>query len=244
MEMNSMKKIVALVMSVLMVFVLMASAAAELSPPPKNYYDIEVSVEGSGDADTSDEKVEVNSDGTVTLTATRKQGYFTRWIIEGEYEILNGGTLEDSTIVIRPVSDIQAIASFSVDEDYLTVTVETLNNKKGTATVNGGTDPVKILKGSGGQATLVAAENEDKFIEWQLYCEYEIVSGSLNEKTLVIVPLTDVRAVARFNTSGGPNPDDGGDSPQTGDALPYVLVIMAAALGVAVVAGIKLKKAH
>lgn len=234
-----MKRIVALVLSVLLVFTLAISVAADISEEP--IYVIEASAEGSGEADASVDSVIVNSDGTVTLIATRDQGYFTRWIIKGDYEILDGGTLEDSTIVIRPRSDIEAIASFSQDEEYLTVTAETLNNKKGTATVNG-TSEVKVLKGSGDQVTLVATEDEDKFVEWQLYCDYEIVSGDLKAKTLVLVPLTDIRAVAKFDTIS--NPDDNPDSPKTGDALPYVLVVMVLALGVAVVAGIKLKKAH
>ena len=237
-----MKRFVALTLALMLALAMTVTAFAEETPSPgaKEYYKITVSSEGSGSAEASDVKVEKDSDGTVTLSAPADKGYFTRWIISGDYEILDGKTIYDPVITIRPISDIEAIASFSVDKDYLTMTVETVTDGNGTASV----DKNKVLKGSDEEVTFTATEDGDEFVEWQLFCDYKIVSGSLTSKTLTVIPYTDIRAVAYFKISSGPNPDDNPDSPKTGDPLPYVICFMAIALGAAVLASKKLKKAE
>lgn len=234
-----MKRFVALTLAVLLAFAVMASAAALDSPGPKEYYYISFGSEGSGTTTADVNRVEKNSDGTVTLTAENDLGYFTRWIIDGDFELVDG-TLEDPVIVIRPKSDIDAKASYSVEEDYLNITVEQVTDGQGYASV----DIPRVLKGSDTVVTLTATEVDDEFVEWQLFCDYTIVEGSMTTKVLKIIPLTDIRAVAYFKSVPAPKPDDGKDSPKTGDALPYVVTFMVIALGAVVLASKKLKKAE
>ena len=235
-----MKRFAALTLAFILMFTFAVSVAAQDSPVGKQYYSIEVSAEGSGSASSSTNKVEVDSDDTVTLTADPDQGYFTRWIIDGDYELVEGYTLEDPVIVIRPRSDINATASFSVDPNYLSMFVEVDTPGNGTAYV----DLPKVQKGTETVVTFTAEEDGDEFIEWEFFCEYKIVSGDLKSKVIKIIPYTDIHAVAHFkNGQQQPsNPDDSEESPKTGDPLPYALPVMALAFGAAVVAAKKLKK--
>ena len=106
-----MKKIIAISLVVIMMLSLSVSALA-------------VDLNGSPDKPGTEHKVEtystdggtathtVNPDGTVTITATTEDGHtFTKWIIEGDYEIVSG-SLTDKVIVIIPKSDIIATAYF------------------------------------------------------------------------------------------------------------------------------------
>ncbi len=107
-----------------MVFALASVAYADdatefYSPTPEEVYSIEVTYEPSdgsiGDASADNYQVIKNTDGTVTLTATPKNGgKFTEWKIDGEYEVVDG-SLDSPTITIRPKSDIKAEAVFVID---------------------------------------------------------------------------------------------------------------------------------
>lgn len=107
-----MKKILAAILALTLVFAMAVSVGAKVSPTPKEFFDVTVRTEGSGDADADPYKVEKNEDGSSTLTATEKNGKFQRWEIEGEYEILEG-SLTSKVIRIRPLSDIVATAIFT-----------------------------------------------------------------------------------------------------------------------------------
>ena len=266
-----MKKVISVALALLLVFALTASFAAKDSPEGKEYYNITVSWEpedGSlGTAETDKNKVAKDAtgdDAIVTLTALEDgDGYFTLWIIEGDYEIVEGD--ESSTVLkIRPKSDIHAIASYSVDEDFLTIFVTTRGD--GTASA----DPTKVQKGSNNTVTLTAVDGLDTFVIWELNCKYDIVSGSLTDRTLVIRPYTDIHAVAVFESSGTvstpdseptestssnpgstPEPSPGepsgpsngsGTSPKTGDPLFIVIGLAVLALGAGTLAVKKIKE--
>lgn len=233
-----MKRFTSIVVALLLLITMAVSVTALESPTPKQYYNITTSAEGSGTCTASVNKVEKNTDGTVTLTANQDKGYFTRWIFrEGEYEILDGKTLSDPVITIIPRSDIDVTASFSVEENYLNMFVEVDTPGNGTAEV----DIPKVLKGSDTQVTFTANEADDEFIEWEFFCEYTIVSGDLKSKTITIIPYTDIHGVAHFKQGAQPpKPDDSDTSPKTGDPAAKVLPFMILALCAAFVATRKL----
>lgn len=235
-----MKRFAAITLALILMFTVAISVAAQESPSGKQFYKIDVSSEGSGTATSSTNKVEKDTGDTVTLTADPNQGFFTRWIIDGDYELLDGYSIEDPVIVIRPSSDIKAIASFSIEKDYLNMFAEADTPGQDTAEV----DIPRVLKGSETEVTFTATEVDSEFIEWEFFCEYKIVSGDLKSKVVTIIPYTDVHGIAHFKqgTKPSPKPDDSETAPKTGDPLPYAIPVMALAFGAAVVATKKLKK--
>ncbi len=244
-EMIDMKRVLSVVLVVMMIFALAVSASALKSPGQKDYYKIEVGSEGKGHAEKSADKVEIGTDGTVTFTAIEDGGFFTKWIIDGKYTVVSGSEYDD-VLVIKPESDILAVASFSEEKDYLNVYAKPEPPEYGEATA----DPARIKKGSDGTSTLTATEkNGSTFQEWKLECEYDIVSGDLKSKVLVIRPKTDVYATAYF-TKPGEEPtepstpdkkDEDKPSPKTGYPLFFVFGIMGLALIAGVVATKKIK---
>ena len=115
-----MKKLVSIVLALVMIFALTSTVAAEVSPVGKDHYTIIVGYDpadgslGTADSDKKTVKVDATGkDGEVTLTAEqRADGEFVEWVIDGEYEIVSG-SLTDPVLVIRPLSDIEAIAKFT-----------------------------------------------------------------------------------------------------------------------------------
>ena len=233
-----MKRFASIILVIAMLFTLAVSVAAEESPTPVDYYKINTDTEGSGSVTISTNKVEKDTDGTVTLTATNDEGFFTYWIIDGNYRIVDG-SLTDSVITIVPESDIDAVGSFSVDKDYLTMTVECVPADLGKGEV----DIPKVKKGTDTVVTFTATETGGDFIEWKFDCAYALVSGSLTSEVVKIIPYTDVHGTAYFKAAPTPGKqDDGKTSPKTGDPLMYLIPLMALALGAAVVAAKKLRK--
>ena len=106
-----MKKIIALILAVVMVFALAVSTAALISPTPDDYNDIKVVVDGNGKAEADKYKVKKGSGDDVTLTATETSDSFVNWTIDGEYIIVSGN-LSSKVLVIEPQSDIVATAHF------------------------------------------------------------------------------------------------------------------------------------
>ena len=232
-----MKKVISIALVAMMIFALAtASFSAAISPTPEGKYKISVSTEGSGTASSS--TISVAEDGTVTLTATEGDGYFTKWIMTGKYTVVSGDEYSPE-FTIKPTTDITAIASFSVEKDYLTIIVD--NSGDGSVSAN----PTKVKKGSGDTVTLTATEKDAPFTGWTLACEYEIVEGSLTSKTLVIKPLTDVHATAYFgkdvpaNNSGT---NGGSTSPQTGDYTVAMIALILMAMGLGAFAVKKIKE--
>lgn len=239
-----MKRIISVALVIMMVFALAVSVSAKISPKQKDYYKIEVDAVGKGEASKSTDKVQIGTDGEVTFTATEKGGFFTKWIIDGKYEIVSGGEYDD-IMVIKPKSDVKAVAHFSVEKDYLNAFVTADPENLGDATV----DPQKVKKGSDGTMTFTATpKNGGVFTKWELIGDYEIVSGDLKSAVLVIRPLTDIYATAYFvkpgetPTEGDTTPDKGDNtSPKTGYPLFFVFGVMGLALAMGVVATKKIK---
>ena len=235
-----MRKFLALMLALVIVasvVVTVSAATTYDSPTPTDFYSVTAKAEGSGSATADPVKVEKNSDGTSTLTANEGDGFFTKWILTGSYEIISGD--EYSTVlVIKPLSDVEATASFSIEEDFLTITAEAVGAGSASA------DPGKVKKGSGDTSTLTAVEEGGTFVKWELQCEYDIVEGSLTSKVLVIRPKTDVHAVAYFkeaNKDAGKK-DEGSTSPKTGDMSMILVSLMLIASGAAVFAVKKIKE--
>ena len=234
-----MRKFLALMLALVIAasLVVTVSAATYESPTPKQYYNVTTSTEGSGTVSADPNKVEQGSGDTTTLKAVNGDGFFTLWIIQGSYEIISG-TLESPDLVIRPLSDVNVTACFTVDPDYYTITTEAVG--AGSAAAN----PGRVRKGSRGTSTLTATEEGGTFVKWELQCDYEIVEGSLTSKVLVIRPLTDVHAIAYFkeaNKDAGKK-DEGSTSPKTGDISMIFIAVMLLAAGAAVFAVKKIRE--
>lgn len=115
-----MKKLVSVVLALVMIFALTATFAADESPVGKDRYSIVVGYDpadgslGTAGGNKSNVKVDaVGEDGEVKLTAVKEgNGEFIKWVIEGKYDIVSG-SLTDPVIVIKPLSDINAVAKFA-----------------------------------------------------------------------------------------------------------------------------------
>ena len=118
-----MKRIISIALVVMMVMALtvaVASAAEVNSPVETEYYYMTVEAVGPGKATVSTDKVKVGSDETVTFTATEDGGKFLRWEFQCEYDVISGNvandTSTDNVVVLKPKSDIHAIAYFEGGE--------------------------------------------------------------------------------------------------------------------------------
>ena len=115
-----MKRIASVILALVMVFALTATVAAKDSPTGKDFYSITCGyspADGSlGTASSDKNSVNIGASGEggqVTLTAvTKGNGVFSKWAIDGDYEIVSG-SLTDAVIVVKPSSDISAIAEFT-----------------------------------------------------------------------------------------------------------------------------------
>lgn len=144
-----MKKLITIALAVVMLFTMVVSVAAEDSPQPKEVYSISVSyspADGSlGEAGSDKNQVIIDSsgeDGLVTLTAVVKEGKFEKWDIQGEYEIVEG-SLTSPKLVIKPLSDIKAVAIFSGSGSSSTPSSE--STPSGTSPKTG--DPLYLIIG-------------------------------------------------------------------------------------------------
>lgn len=111
-----MKKIFSVALVLVMLFALTVSAAALSSPTGRSFYKIDVDHTGSGTAYSDKTKIDVNSDGVVTLTAEDGDDPFDHWNIDGDYEIREGD-LSSPVLRIIPLSDIHATAVFGNGSD-------------------------------------------------------------------------------------------------------------------------------
>ena len=233
-----MKRFASLALALIMIFALAVPAFAEVSPTGVVYYNIDTGIEGSGIVDASANKVAKDGDETVTFKASDDEGYFTYWIIEGDYTIVSGSLTED-TITIIPHSDVKAVASFSKEKDYLRMTAEAVTEEDGSAVV----DIPRVLKGSDTVVTFTATDKAGTFVEWEFKCAYKLVEGNTKTKVVKIIPYTDVHGIAYFKHSATPSkPDDSSTSPKTGDMLYVIIAVMALACGAVVFSAYKLKK--
>lgn len=177
-------------------------AHAKFKPIPK-YWTVDADViegEGTATPPVSDPvKVEQGSGDTVTITATPAEGYeFIGWEIDGDYELPEGGSLTDPTLVIKPNSDIHAHAKFKPIPKYWIVDADII---EGEGTVTPPTDnPVKVEQGSGDTVSITATPAEGyEFVGWEIDGDYELPEGgSLSDPNLIIKPNSDIHAHAKF----------------------------------------------
>ncbi len=100
-----MRKILAMLMVVAMLFAIAIPMSAEISPKPEPEVDAEVVPEGGGEVTEMN-----NGDGTITLTAKPSDGnVFVKWEFTGEFEWVKGDA-NSATITIRPITDVKAQA--------------------------------------------------------------------------------------------------------------------------------------
>ena len=142
-----MKKVISIALVLMMVFALTVSASAKRSPGAQGHFGVTVGQHpsdgslGSGSTDKDSVIIEEDENGNVTLTAEEKgNGKFSHWEIEGDYDIIEG-SLTDKKIVIRPKSDIHAVAVFK-NADGSTDKVPATNNNN-TSPQTG--DPLYIV---------------------------------------------------------------------------------------------------
>ena len=106
---KNMKRIISLALAVLITAFVAIPVFASDSPGKPPVYTAEVS---SSDNSLGTVVKTINSDGTITITASPISNEFTKWVITGEYELISG-SLTDKTIVIRLKSDVTAVAYFN-----------------------------------------------------------------------------------------------------------------------------------
>lgn len=110
-----MKKIIALLVAVVMLFAVAAPVLADENDSP---FDpgTEFSITIDVVTDGGNASKVVNEDGTVVLTATPDENYkFVKWDISGEYEIVSG-TLTASPLTVKPTSDITVKVHFDGED--------------------------------------------------------------------------------------------------------------------------------
>lgn len=120
-------------------------------------------------------------------------------------------------------------------------------------------DNYKVVQ-NGDTFEITADEDDDEyeFLGWEIIGEYEIVSGSLTSRDLVIRPLGDItiNQLAEYIVEGADEPDDGEDkdkeeegetnksdkSPQTGNNIFFILGgIFAASFVIASISGKRIR---
>ena len=126
---------------------------------------------------------------------------------------------------------------------YYSMTAEAIGD--GEASVS----PAKVEIGSDGTATFTATEKGGTFDHWEFQCEYDVVSGTVNndqstDKVVVLKPKSDIHGIAYFK-GGSTTPDqkdNGTTAPKTGDMTLVFVGILLLALGASVFAFKKIKE--
>lgn len=128
-----------------------------------------------------------------------------------------------SLVLAMLVLAVAAIPVFAADspeekQEY-TINVVSSDNSRGTVT--------KTLNADG-TVTLTASPITHEFSEWVITGEYELASGKLTDKTIVVKLLSDASAAANFNGKAI------GGSPQTGtSAVPALMLLSLISAGAA-----------
>ena len=206
-----MKKLIALLISIVLILSIGIPAFAESvnSPEaPVNYAVTCYGVQGAKDGSTSS----VLKGSQVTVTADKTKGLFDKWSISGNYTVVSGN-LNSETITIKPDSDVTITANFKINPEVsYKITCFGVDGVK-----NGGI----ITVNDGSYFTVTPNESIGTFDRWGVSGgDYDIVSGSLNEKTLTIMPKGNLVVCAGlvngpkdlYDTNGNGNYDVVGQS--------------------------------
>lgn len=188
--------------------------------------------------DGEDEISSVDYGETLKLSVKNADKFgFLRWEISGNYEIVSG-SLDSAELVIRPLGDIVVNKVFN-SEITPDVSFDVTINRATGATEN-------AVVGKGDTYTLIASNLPKgyEFSRWEINGKYEIVSGSLTSKKVVIKPKSDVTVteLTEKAAQGAANTSD--KSPKTGDSIPAILSsVLVVALAVFAISGKIARKA-
>ena len=105
-------------------------------------------------------------------------------------------------------------------------------------------DGETITVKDGENVQLIAKDNVE-FIGWEIIGEYEIISGSLTSKNLVIRPLSDLIVEGKYKDVAEEDKEENESdkAPQTGNGVLMITVLLTAAAFVTMVATKKSVKA-
>ena len=122
-----------------------------------------------------------------------------------------------AALVIVMMMRLSAVA-FAADsfispsgDDFYNVTVKVKDDKGGTAS----SSAVTVKKGDTVEIK-AKPDSGNTFGGWTFTGEFEWVSGDANSETIVVRPLSNIVFIAEFKGAGGPEKDNGGESPETG----------------------------
>ena len=181
-----MKKLIALLVSFVLVLAMGIPAFAESVNSPQNPVNYVVTcygVQGVKDGSTAS----VVKGSQVTLTADKSKGVFDNWAISGDYTVVSGG-LKSDTITIKPNSDVTVTANFNANPEVTyKITCIGVDGVK-----NGGV--INVNQGS--YFTVTPNETLGTFVKWGVNGSYDIVSGSLTDKTLTLAPKSNLIVIA------------------------------------------------
>lgn len=249
-----MKKLIALITALILVLSTATVAYGAISPEGKKEYLVQVY---NNVTDSKDDMASVEVGQNYTASAKDIPGYiFVGWDISGEYDIVSGD-LSSADITVLPKSDLVLTAMYTlvVDMDDDEVIIEHTSNIEGLE------ENFEIVK-KGETIDLSTSETLPGyvFVKWEIYGEYEIISGSLNDTDLVIRPLGNIIVKRIFEEvdekPGKPEEDDkdkdesdkkppkgeandSDKSPQTGMMLPIFGLL--ATLGAGIISKAKSK---
>ena len=96
-----------------------------------------------------------------------------------------------------------------------------------------------------GETVEVTAKDDIEFIGWEIIGEYEIISGSLTSKNIVVRPLSDIVIEGKYKgvVEEDKEENESDKAPQTGNNLLMATVLLTAAAFVTMVATKKSVKA-
>lgn len=199
-----MKKLIALITALILVLSSTAVVYGAVSPQGKKEYLVAVYNNVTAGADAKD-SVEVGKN--YSTSAKDIPGYiFVGWNVSGKYDIVSG-SLSSADITLLPKSDLilTAIYTMIVDMEDDELKVEYTHN------IDGLEETYEIIK-KGAKVDLITSETLPgyAFIKWEIYGEYELISGSLNDTELVILPLGNV-VVKRIFEEVDEEPDEDQD---------------------------------
>lgn len=139
-------------------------------------------------------------------------------------------------VLATSFSVVSLAAQSPTGETKYTVTVS--SNVGGSNKAN-----YKMVRNSNGTVTLTAVNTTAAFLKWEVVSgNYELVSGSLTSKKIVVRPLSDLKIKLHYKSEKADKPvvkptDPSNKSPKTGNNIPVVAVgiLAVAALGVTVI---------
>ena len=277
-QMNSIKKAAVLSAAVILASAIPVTAAAAGEDPQKHVITIEsnsevyapeipsVTVEQGG---TFTFSIPDNTPNTLTDEDFGEYSVtFSNWRFSGTYEVVSGsvnsdGDSFDKTVVLKPTSDVHAIACFIEDNAAFRMVRVDTNSEAYVSSIDQGEVP------RGETHTFTVPDNLNNFLRWEFSGDYEVVSGNVDsngvslDRTVVLRPLSSMSAFARFSepkydigtatydeTHEPVAPfvgvtDTSKTSPKTGDSssLWAVIILITSAAGLATVISCK-KRTH